>query len=289
MTPARPLDPVTTVVEVRRAVAAARGAGRTIALVPTMGDLHRGHLTLVERARRECDWVAVSVFVNPLQFGPHEDFAAYPRRLEEDRRRLEETGVDLLFAPEPATLYPRGLAATTRVAVPELGEMLCGASRPGHFAGVATVVLTLLNVVAPDVAVFGEKDYQQLQVIRRMVADLMVPVRVVGVATVREPDGLALSSRNRYLTPEQRARAPALHRALGTVAAALVRGERDFAALEARAVAALDAAGLGPDYVAIREAETLAPPGPDSPAYVVLAAAWLGRARLIDNVVVGSQ
>lgn len=278
------LRTVTDVAAVRGWVAAERAAGHTIAFVPTMGDLHAGHLALVSEARRRAQRVVVSVFVNPLQFGPAEDFESYPRGLERDADQLAGAGVDLLFAPAAAAIYPRGLAATTRVEVPDITTILCGASRPGHFTGVATVVNILFNIVAPDVAVFGDKDYQQLQVIRRMVADLHLPVAIVGVPTERAADGLALSSRNRYLGPEERRAAPELHRSLQEAGHALEKGERDFAALEAAAAARLAAAGFRVDYVSIREADTLAAPGPVTDRFVVLAAAWLGQARLIDNL-----
>jgi len=254
-----------------------------IAFVPTMGNLHDGHLALVARARRLAPRVVVSIYVNPLQFGPQEDFAAYPRTLEQDRARLAEAGADLIFAPHDRVMYPRPLDETTRVHVPGLSEILCGAHRPGHFDGVATVVARLFNLVRPDHAVFGEKDYQQLLVIRRMVADLAIPVRIHGVPTVREADGLAMSSRNQYLTPEERARAPALYRALRAAAEALARGEEDYARVEAAGSEALAAAGLRVDYFTVRDAEDLSPPAPGRPL-VVLAAARLGRARLIDNL-----
>jgi pantoate--beta-alanine ligase len=270
--------------EVRRAASDARRGGGRVALVPTMGNLHAGHLALVDRARALADVVAVSLFVNPLQFPPGEDFDAYPRTPEADAALLRGAGVALLWTPTVADLYPRGLADTTRVEVPGLSDILCGASRPGHFVGVATVVTILLNVVRPEVAVFGEKDYQQLLVIRRLVRDLQVPVEIASVATVREPDGLAMSSRNRYLTPAERGRAPALYRVLRRAAGALAAGERDLARIEADGRAALSAAGLAPDYVAVRRAADLGPPGPDDRDLVVLGAARLGRARLIDNL-----
>ncbi len=254
-----------------------------IAFVPTMGNLHDGHLALVARARELAPRVVVSIYVNPLQFGPQEDFAAYPRTLEADRARLAEAGADLVFAPRDAVMYPRPLSETTRVHVPGLSEILCGAHRPGHFDGVATVVARLFNLVRPDHAVFGEKDYQQLLVIRRMVEDLAIPVRIHGVPTVREPDGLAMSSRNQYLTPEERARAPALYRALRAAAEALAQGREDYGRLEAQGRAALEAAGFRVDYFTVRDADDLAPPAPGRPL-VVLAAARLGRARLIDNL-----
>jgi len=277
------MEIVNRVGELRGRLGPVREAGRSVAFVPTMGDLHEGHLALVEEARGRADYVVASIFVNPLQFGPAEDYHNYPRGLEADGEKLDGAGADLLFAPTPEEIYPRGLASTTRIEVPEITGILCGASRPGHFSGVATVVNILFNIVAPDVAVFGEKDYQQLRVICRMVADLRLPVAVVGVPTRRAPDGLALSSRNRYLNEAERRVAPALHRSLAQTVAALERGARDFPRLEATAADDLEATGFRVDYVTIREAETLAPPREEGRDFVVLGAAWLGRARLIDN------
>ena len=272
-----------TVAEVRAAVAEARQAGQRVAFVPTMGNLHAGHRALVERARELARFVVVSIFVNPLQFGAGEDLDAYPRTPEADLRLLQAAGAALVWSPGVAELYPRGLGETTRVEVPVLSDLLCGVHRPGHFAGVATVVTILLNAVAPDVALFGEKDFQQLLVIRRLVEDLRLPVEVVGVPTVREADGLAMSSRNGYLTPEERARAPALRRALRTAVARLAPGGADPAPIEAAGLAELTRAGFRPDYFSVRRAADLQPPETGDRDLVVLAAAWLGRARLIDN------
>jgi pantoate--beta-alanine ligase len=268
----------------REAVRAARGAGARVAFVPTMGNLHAGHARLLREARRAAGFVVASSYVNPLQFGPQEDFAAYPRTPAEDQRLLEAEAVDALFAPGDAVMYPRGTGMQTTVEVPLLGEILCGASRPGHFRGVATVVNRLFNLVQPDLALFGKKDYQQLLVIRRMVEDLAIPVEVVGVETVRDEDGLALSSRNRYLTPTERAAAPGLYRALRAAAERLRTGDREFAAVEAAASSSLEAAGFRPDYVSIRRQRDLLAPAHDEAALVILAAAQLGRARLIDNI-----
>ncbi len=267
----------------RRRVRAWRQAGDQIALVPTMGNLHRGHLRLVQEARAYAQRTVVSIFVNPLQFGPQEDFAAYPRTLERDRELLEIEGTDLLFAPSVSTVYPRTPEEQTRVEVPGLSDILCGARRPGHFVGVATVVCKLFNMVQPDLAAFGEKDFQQLLVIRRMTEDLCLPVGILGVPTVREADGLALSSRNSYLLPEERAQAPAVRRALGHAADRL-RAGLGLAEAEQRAEQELQEAGLRPDYVSVRRAADLAQPEPTDTDLVVLAAAWLGRARLIDNL-----
>ncbi|HET7371421.1 MAG TPA: pantoate--beta-alanine ligase [Gammaproteobacteria bacterium] len=277
---------VDQVAPLRAAVAEWRATGERVALVPTMGNLHAGHLALVERARELADRVVVSIFVNPLQFGPNEDLAAYPRTPEEDLAKLAAVGADAVFAPGVEVMYPEGEARAT-IHVAGLEDMLCGASRPGHFTGVATVVAKLFNMASPDVAVFGNKDYQQLAVIRRMVSELAFPVEIVGVPTVREADGLAMSSRNRYLSAAERQQAPALHRALRDAAARLRAGERDFAALETGAAQQLEAAGFRSDYVAIREPDTLAAPDAASDAFIVLGAACLGRARLIDNVAVG--
>ncbi len=272
---------VTTPEALRRALAG--GTGR-VAFVPTMGNLHEGHLALVRRARALGDRVVVSIFVNPLQFDRAEDLAAYPRTPEEDAALLEAEGVDLLFLPGVEALYPEGMARHTRVEVPGVSEELCGAARPGHFTGVATIVCKLFNLVQPDVAVFGKKDYQQLLVIRKMVSDLAMPVAIEGVETVREADGLAMSSRNGYLTREERRRAPALYRTLRETAEALAAGAGDYASLEAEGRRKLEAAGMRPDYFEIRRAADLETPGPGERALVVLAAAFLGRARLIDNL-----
>ena len=275
---------VDSVDALRRQVRGWRAAGERVVLVPTMGNLHRGHTELVERARGIGDRVVVSIFVNPMQFGQGEDFASYPRTLKADADKLEAAGADLLFNPGVDEVYPRPPGEQTRVEVPGLSAMLCGASRPGHFVGVATVVCKLLNMAQPDVAVFGEKDFQQLMVIRRMVEDLAMPVEIVGVPTVREPDGLALSSRNGYLTAEERRRAPALYRELTATAEALRQGRSDYGALEAAARERLQDAGLRPDYFEIRRQADLGVPGPGEPSLVIVAAAHLGRARLIDNL-----
>jgi pantoate--beta-alanine ligase len=277
------MDTVARVDELRTRVAAWRRAGERIDLVPTMGNLHAGHLELVRRARERADRTVVSIFVNPLQFAPSEDLAAYPRTLEADRKRLAEAGADLLFAPGVEEVYPGGQAGQTRVEVPGISNILCGASRLGHFTGVATVVCKLFNMVQPDLAVFGEKDFQQLMVIRRMTADLSMPVEILGAPTVREPDGLAMSSRNGYLNEEERQRAPRLQQTLRSAAQALQRGEA-VADVESRAAAELAAAGFEPDYFRVRRAADLGEPGADEHELVILAAARLGRARLIDNL-----
>src|SRR5690606_9759835 len=270
--------------ELRKLVLAWRRQDERIAFVPTMGNLHAGHGSLVSRARRSAQRVIVSVFVNPLQFGPNEDYAAYPRTPDEDRSLLEELQVDALFVPSVADMYPRGQANTARVHVPGLEDILCGAFRPGHFMGVATVVVKLLNLVQPDVAVFGEKDFQQLMIIRRAVTDLCMPVEIIGAPTTREPDGLAMSSRNRYLTAEERAIAPVIYAELERARRAIEAGSDDFAAIEAQGVNALVQAGFRPDCFSVRDAETLAARDERSVELVVLTAARIGRARLIDNV-----
>ena len=277
------LETCERIATLRERVAAWRHAGQRIGFVPTMGNLHAGHLALVAEARRLAERVVVSIFVNPLQFGPQEDFAAYPRTLARDQELLAGAGTDLLFAPTVEAVYPRGQAEQTRVEVPGISDILCGASRPGHFVGVATVVCKLFNMVQPDLAVFGEKDFQQLQVIRLMTLDLSLPVAVHGLATVREADGLAMSSRNGYLTAEERARAPALYQTLRHCAERLRQGQ-DIATVEGQAGEEIAAAGFGPDYFSVRRAADLALPQAGDRELVVLAAARLGRARLIDNV-----
>jgi pantoate--beta-alanine ligase len=257
-------------------------ARQRIAFVPTMGNLHEGHISLVERARGLADRVVASVFVNPTQFGPSEDYAAYPRTLERDAAFLAEAGCDVLFTPTIAAMYPFG-ETEAWVDVPSLSSILCGAFRPGHFRGVATVVARLFNHVAPDVAVFGEKDFQQLLLIRRMTRDLGFPIEIVGAPTARDIDGLALSSRNQYLTADERQTAGTVYRVLRSVADAVSAGDAVSGPIE-RGLAALREAGFRPDYLEVRSAETLQPPAADERELVVLAAAWLGRARLIDNL-----
>jgi pantoate--beta-alanine ligase len=279
------MEIVATVAELRRAVADFRRRGLRVGFVPTLGNLHEGHLSLIDLARaRGSGAVVVSIFVNPLQFGPQEDFASYPRTFEEDCAALEGRGVEVLFAPPLEVMYPGDQSAATRVEVPGLSTILCGHFRPIHFRGVTTVVSRLFNMVQPDLAVFGEKDYQQLVIIRKMTADMAFPIEIVAAPTVREPDGLAMSSRNRYLSPAERRIAPELQRTLAAAAEAVAAGLRPLAAIEVDATARLEEAGFRVDYVAVRDAGTLAEPGPDSGRRIVLAAAWLGRTRLIDNV-----
>ena len=257
-----------------------------VALVATMGNLHEGHVRLVEIAREHAERVVVTIYVNPTQFGPDEDFTEYPRTLERDTRRLKKISADALFIPTDETVYPFGHDCATVVSVPGLTENFCGASRPGHFDGVTTVVARLFALIQPDAAVFGQKDYQQQLVIRYMTEDLNLPIRIITAETIREDDGLAMSSRNQYLSDEERAVAPELHRTLERIGLQLQSGKRDFPGLESQAIASLEEAGFTIDYVAVRRAENLAPPDRDCDELVVLAAAYLGKARLIDNVVI---
>jgi pantoate--beta-alanine ligase len=271
-----------TVKDLRAQVAEWRKAGETIALVPTMGALHAGHLSLIGIAKGHAGRVVASIFVNPSQFGPREDFKRYPRDEEGDMKRLAEAGVDLVFIPSTDEMYPAGFA--TKVSLPTLTEDLCGAARPNHFEGVATVVTKLLLQCGPDVAVFGEKDFQQLLVIKRLVRDLNIPVEIIGAPIVREEDGLALSSRNAYLSADERKRAPILHQVLAETAASLANGEGCDAATSAGRFK-LEGRGFRVDYVAVRDPETLAPLfGPIRGPARVMGAAFLGATRLIDNV-----
>jgi pantoate--beta-alanine ligase len=268
----------------RAAVTHARNAGKRIGFVPTMGNLHSGHATLVTKAAQQADFVVASIFVNPLQFGAGEDLDKYPRTLAADQEMLLQAGCNLLFAPTVDEMYPGGMTGQTRVSVPQLSEGLCGASRPGHFEGVATVVSKLFNMVQPDMAVFGQKDYQQLAVIRAMVHDLNMPIQIIGEPTVRADDGLALSSRNGYLTDEQRAIAPVLYRSLSQIGAAIKAGDHDFAKLRAEQVQQIEAAGLRLDYLEVRQGVHLRPATAEDRDIVILVAAYLGATRLIDNL-----
>ncbi|QLC73750.1 pantoate--beta-alanine ligase [Pseudomonas sp. LPB0260] len=278
------MNTVKTIRDLRAAVAQARAEGKQIGFVPTMGNLHAGHAALVTKAAQRADFVVASIFVNPLQFGPSEDLDKYPRTLAEDQDKLLEAGCHLLFAPGVEEMYPDGMNDQTRVSVPRVSEGLCGASRPGHFEGVATVVTKLLNMVQPDLAVFGQKDFQQLAVIRALVRDLNMPIQIIGEPTVRAEDGLALSSRNGYLTPEQRVVAPTLYRSLQQIAAALRGGDRDFAKLIAAAQQQQLTAGFRPDYLEVREANSLRPATAQDRQLVILVAAFIGNTRLIDNL-----
>lgn len=275
---------VRTVRALRETIAGWRRAGETVGLVPTMGALHSAHMALVDEARKHADRVVATIFVNPTQFGPDEDFSSYPRREARDIETLQAHGVDLLFAPGVEDMYPSGFE--TIVEVPDISRGLCGDHRPGHFAGVATIVTKLLLQALPDCAVFGEKDYQQLQVIRRLTLDLDIPVTIIGLPTVREADGLAVSSRNAYLGDADRATAPRMHTTLNAVADRVRAGEAAAIACAAGREA-LAAAGFSPiDYLEVRAAGTLLPVdrAPADAPLRVLAAAWLGATRLIDNI-----
>jgi pantoate--beta-alanine ligase len=275
---------VTTIAELRAAVTAARAAGKKIGFVPTMGNLHQGHLNLLTRARELSDFVVSSIFVNPLQFNNADDLERYPRTLEEDQASLKEFGCDLLFAPAETEVYPKGRDSQTFVEVPEVSNLYCGASRPGHFRGVTTIVNKLFNLVQPDLAVFGRKDFQQLHVIRRMVEDLSMPIEIVGEETARADSGLALSSRNGYLTDSELAAAPALYQQLTQIRDQVQAGSNEFAVLQVKASEALEEAGFRRDYVHIVNRNTLQPATSNDTQLVILAAAYLGHARLIDNL-----
>lgn len=263
-----------------------RQHGDHVALVPTMGNLHEGHLSLVRLAREHAEKVVVSIFVNPTQFSEDEDFDDYPRTLERDARRLKKTGADLIFAPSVETMYPFGLQDATTISVPRITENFCGASRPGHFDGVTSVVARLFALVQPDSAIFGQKDYQQQLVIRHMSLDLSLPVAIITGETVREDDGLAMSSRNQYLSDDERAIAPRLYEVISSVGSELQDGRRDFEKIEIESTEKLTEAGFDVDYFSIRRAQNLQIPDRDCDELVVLAAVGLSKARLIDNIVV---
>ncbi len=275
---------VESVADLREAINHLHRQGKRIAFVPTMGNLHAGHLALMQTAREQADAVVVSIFVNPLQFPDGEDLASYPRTPDADQIALEQEQIDLLFLPAEATIYPRPLDQQTRVTVPGVSDILCGASRPGHFQGVTTVVNRLFNLVQPDIAVFGKKDYQQLLLIRLMVVDLGIPVEIIAADTVREQDGLAMSSRNNYLTKEECQFAPGIYAVLKNMAQELVAKKEVPDDIETRAYHALEERGLRPEYVSIRRQQDLAEPRPGDTGLVILAAAWLGKTRLIDNL-----
>ncbi|NOY63714.1 MAG: pantoate--beta-alanine ligase [Gammaproteobacteria bacterium] len=282
---------VHTIAALREQVAQWRRDGQRIAFVPTMGNLHAGHLKLIDEARQRAQCVVASIFVNPMQFGENEDYGDYPRTLSADADKLANHQADLLFAPPVEEIYNRGSADATRVEVPGISDILCGSARPGHFVGVASVVCKLLNIVQPHVAFFGAKDYQQVLVIRRMVEDLSIPVEIVAIETVREADGLAMSSRNQYLSEEARRQAPALYRTLCQVKEQLLRGNsgesKEWRVLESAAVATLESAGFQPvDYFVIRRSENLAEPCSTDRQLQIVAAGQLDGARLIDNVAV---
>lgn len=275
---------VSTVADLRRELKLARQAGKRIGFVPTMGNLHAGHLKLIDVARQRTDVVVSSIYVNPMQFGPSEDFASYPRTPDSDQNALRAAGTDLLFTPTTEEMYPRGMAVQTVVEVPRLSDILCGRFRPGHFRGVTTVVNRFFNMVQPDVAVFGKKDYQQLMLIRLMVSDLGMPIEIIGVDTLRETDGLAMSSRNNYLNPQERNAAPGLYVTLLKLRDDVVRDRSVLSGVEALGMQRLDKLGFRPDYVTVVRQHDLSPATIQDADVVILAAAWLGRTRLIDNV-----
>lgn len=279
------MNTVKNLQQLRAAISRARSEGKRIAFVPTMGNLHAGHIALIQHATERADFVVASIFVNPLQFGANEDLDSYPRTLAADQSKLLEAGCNLLFTPDAQEMYPQGMAQQTIVSVPGVSAGLCGGSRPGHFDGVATIVCKLFNMVQPDIALFGEKDFQQLVVIRKMVADLNIPVHIFGVPIVRDHDGLALSSRNGYLSAQQRAVAPALQQGLQALKAQIKNGRRDYATLFEQFKTDLQAAGFRLDYVELRDALSLQPAAMDSTQLVLLAAAYLGSTRLIDNLI----
>jgi pantoate--beta-alanine ligase len=278
------MDTVTTNAAVRERVRAWHREGHRVAFVPTMGNLHAGHVSLIEAARRHGDRFVASIFVNPMQFGPNEDFAHYPRTPRDDERMLASAGCDLMFMPDVAEIYPGGSERATRVEVPGLSRILEGELRPGHFEGVSTVVAKLFHIVEPQIAVFGEKDFQQLTIIRRMVTELCMPVEIVAAPTVRDADGLAMSSRNQYLSEAERLLAPTIYVTLAAAARRLAAGDADFASIERAGFTALEAAGLRPDYFAVRQAADLGPPAAHERELVVLTAARMSKARLIDNI-----
>jgi pantoate--beta-alanine ligase len=278
------MNTVDTIAGLKDQIARLRQGGKRVAFVPTMGNLHAGHLHLMQEARQHAQVVVASIYLNPLQFGQDEDFDAYPRTPAHDKVALLSAGVDVLFKPAEAEIYPRGPAAQTFIEVPGLSHDLCGAFRPKHFRGVATVVHRLFHMVAPDVAIFGKKDYQQWMIIRMMVADLGLPIEIVGVDTVREPDGLAMSSRNGYLSAAERKVAPILYETLGSLRDRVQRHGSVTRDAEEAAMESLKSQGFRPDYVSIRRQEDLAKPHPEDRRLVALAAAWLGNTRLIDNL-----
>ncbi len=275
-----------TIVSLRESLAKIRRADKKIALVPTMGNLHAGHLTLVKQAQEIADAVVVSIFVNPTQFVEGEDFDSYPRTLEADLEYLKQINTDLVFIPDMKEIYPENIQITTEVIVPELDSVYCGEYRPGHFKGVATIVTTLFNIVQPDIAIFGEKDYQQLLVIRSLVKNLNLPIHIMGSPTLRESDGLAMSSRNKYLSETERLQAPLLYKSIKKMATSIEKGNKDYKSLQKEAFSSLKDAGFKPEYLNICDSKTLKKP--INQELVILAAAWLGKARLIDNVAVQS-
>jgi pantoate--beta-alanine ligase len=271
--------------DLRQALKQHRDNAQVIGLIPTMGNLHEGHFSLVKKAREECDFILTTIFVNPTQFGPNEDLQKYPRSFDADIKALESLNCDAVFAPEPEEIYPDGPKLQTLVTIPDLSHLHCGASRPGHFDGVCTVVTKLFNICQPDKAYFGEKDYQQLSLIKMLVKDLNMPLEIISVATVREESGLALSSRNNYLSAEQKNQAAVLYQSLQQTVSSLQQDARvEFTDLEEAALSSISSAGLKPDYFSICNARTLLPASPGDRNLVILTAAYLGTTRLIDNI-----
>ena len=278
------MQQVRKISDVREQLSVVRKESKSIALVPTMGNLHEGHLSLVKQVQERADYIVVTVFVNPTQFVEGEDFESYPRTLESDLAQLQELNVDMVFIPDNDEIYPAGNQVMAEVTVPELDSIYCGEFRPGHFKGVATIVSKLFNIVQPDMAIFGEKDYQQLLVIRSLVKSLNLPIETIGSSTTREKDGLAMSSRNQYLTEKEREIAPLLYENLNKIAAKLKNDDKNYEKLEQDAIFDLKKAGFKPDYLKICDSDTLKAPKGDN--LVIISAAWLGKARLIDNVAV---
>jgi pantoate--beta-alanine ligase len=278
------MQQVSKIKDLREQLTPVRHSGRKIALVPTMGNLHKGHLSLVKQVQDRADFIVVTIFVNPTQFVEGEDFDSYPRTVKSDLKKLKDLKVDLVFIPDMNEIYPHDNNVSAEVTVPELDSIYCGEYRPGHFKGVATVVTKLFNIVQPDLAIFGEKDYQQLLVIRSLVESLNIGIEIIGSATIRENDGLAMSSRNQYLTKTERQQAPLLHKCLSEIAKAIQNGEKDYEKLEKEAVTTLKDSGFRPEYLSICDSESLK--APINQKLVVIAAVWLGKARLIDNVAV---
>ena len=274
---------VNSIEALREQISAWRKQGLTIGFVPTMGNLHAGHISLVTEAKKNADKVVASIFVNPMQFGANEDIDNYPRTLADDQQKLTAQGTDLLFTPTPDIVYPKGLDKQSYIEVPNVSDGYCGESRPGHFRGVATIVCKLFNLVQADIACFGLKDYQQVQVIQTMVEDLSMPIKIIPVATVREPSGLALSSRNNYLTAEEKALAPVLNQTMQWLAGE-IKNKQSYNELIAQSIEKINAAGLKTDYLHICHARTLNPALPTDKELVILAAAHCGKARLIDNI-----
>ena len=278
------MQSVSEIKSLRSQIKAWRQQGLSIAFVPTMGNLHQGHFSLVEKAKTLADKVVVSIFVNPMQFGANEDLDSYPRTLDADKQGLAEIGTALVFTPTVDVMYPNGLDAQSYVDVPDISMGYCGGARPGHFKGVATVVTKLFNMVQPDFACFGEKDFQQLQVIRAMVRDLSMPIEIIGVPTQREVSGLAMSSRNGYLSEQEKNTAKVLYQTLLNAGQSLEQGNKAFEVIELEAKQTLEQAGLKPDYFAIAEKDNLKPATLETKEFVILAAAFLGKVRLIDNL-----